>query len=283
MSIKIYQNYLSSNELAELDPGFIPHSLESNPQPHLREIYQFFNFYDSAQYKEADYVGVLSKKFFEKTRIQGSHFIEFIKNNPGYDVYFINPFPQNAYYSYNIWHQGEFFHPGIIDATQSILDLSGTPIKLDTLGRQDKKSLLYCNYWVGNANFWEKYIPFLKTLYNCIEKLPDSQKEIYYSNGRYINLVENEIKKCPLFPFIFERLFSTFLLAQHDIKYLAYTHSTEEIKNACLNDMEWRVYNAFHQVIDTWDSTPSDKKIVFDAFDGLLNLTWGSIGQYLKD
>ncbi len=31
--------------------------------------------------------------------------------NPGYDVYFINPFPHLAYLSYNVWEQGEVLAP----------------------------------------------------------------------------------------------------------------------------------------------------------------------------
>jgi DNA-binding response OmpR family regulator len=40
---------------------------------------------------------------------------------PGYDVYFINPHPQLAYFYYNCWEQGEYWHEGLKKLSAKIL------------------------------------------------------------------------------------------------------------------------------------------------------------------
>ena len=149
--ITIYQNYITEEDRQMLDPSFVPFDWRHNPTPELYEIAIFFDFFKSGRYKETDYVGVVSKKFFDKTKISGAKFIEFIRNNPGKDVYFINPFPQHAYFSFNVWQIGEIYHKGISSATQHLFNRANIPVKIDQLGRNNHNTLLYCNYWVGNT------------------------------------------------------------------------------------------------------------------------------------
>jgi hypothetical protein len=248
MTIHIYQSYLHDSDLSELDPAFIPNDWRHNPFPEYREIGIFFDFFNSGKYKSADYVGVLSKKYFSKTKIPGRKFLEFIQQNPGYDVYFINPFPQNKYFSFNVWQHGEMCHKGLAEATQQLMDYAGVNIHLKDLGRNDQNTLLYCNYWVGNAYFWEQYISFLHKLFLCITKeMPPVERQHYFEQTRHYG------STCWLFPFIFERLFSTYLLTHVGIKYLAYKHTPEEIHQACINEYERELYICCGREVDEAD------------------------------
>jgi len=266
-TIQIYQSVITNEDYKELDPDFIVNDWRNNPTPELREIAIFFDIFDSARYRSADYVGVVSKKFNKKTKIKGKEFIEFINTNPGYDVYFINPFPQNIYFSFNVWEHGEICHPGICEATQYLFDQAKVPIKIDQLERHNHDNLLYCNYWVGSAKFWENYIHFLRKLYSCIEnEMPAEKKKIFFDNtvhdGGY----------APFFPFIFERLFSTYLTLYPETKYLGYEHSDSQIEKACLNDAERKIYQSFGKLIDEMDSKNRNSNVLKKTTKGLSNL-----------
>ena len=73
----------------------------------------------------------------EKTGKTGREFIDFIQANPGYDVYFINPFPQNAYYTYNVWVHGDYCHPGLMALAHRLFYLAGIPFNITGMGRND--------------------------------------------------------------------------------------------------------------------------------------------------
>ena len=118
MKIKIYQNYYQADQLSLLEPDFIPHDNTANKNPEYREYWLFLNMYEQGMHLEADFTGLVSQKFCEKTQIRGCDFINFMEQNRGFDAYFINPLPFviNAYAFKNVWYQGEFYHPGLFDS-----------------------------------------------------------------------------------------------------------------------------------------------------------------------
>lgn len=266
--IAIYQNYITESDTNQLDPSFIPNDWMHNPTPELRENAIFFDFFDTKRYQCAEYVGVLSKKFNAKTKLSGEKFIEFIENNPNYDVYFINPFPQNAYFSYNVWQHGEMHHPGIIKATQKLFDFSKININVIDFTRNSRNTLLYSNFWVGSHRFWEMYIPFLKNLYdNISNKMNSKDQAIYFSD------TPHDGTHYYLLPFIFERLFSTYII-YNNVKYLGYSHTKEEILAACINDIEREITIKFGSCVDQLDKMKLDSirsKELLDCITKALN------------
>jgi hypothetical protein len=187
--------------------------------------------HEKGMHHEADYTGLLSWKFNEKTNIAGSEFIEFIKKNPGHDVYFINPLPFliNAYAFRNVWYQGDFYHPGLLDFMQRIMNDLDYGIDLKGL-TNDESTTLFCNYWVGNEIFWDRYMGFTKPIYDYLStRLDESKKE-------FISRIADRIIGTNHIPFIFERLFSTFLSSRRDIRYLNYRYSEENLSRIPLED-----------------------------------------------
>lgn len=219
-TIKIYQNYFRDDQVPLLDPDFVPHDWTHNPHPEYRETIVFLDAYRRGRHLEADYVGIVSWKFGQKTGITGKQFKAFIERNPGYDVYFINPFPYEGY-QFNIWTQGERNHPGLWSLAQDLFDTAGYPVNLLQLGRMDRRTLLYCNYWVGNRAFWDTYIAFVEPLFECIvHRMTATTRERYFARAKYPDVA-------PFFPFIFERMFSTLLLIKPDIRVCFYPHLSE--------------------------------------------------------
>lgn len=74
-----------------------------------------------------------------------------------------------------------------------------------------------------------------------------------------------------MFPFIFERLFSTYLVMTHQLKYLGYKHAEDEIIQACLIKNEVIAYKKFSKPIDKLDEEDDKEKIVRNISNGLLS------------
>ncbi len=239
--------------MGELDPAFVPLDCTRNPAPHLFEVYWQVRFYASGLYKEADYTGLMSWKFRSKSRVSGRKFVDFIEKNPGFDVYFINPYPQLAYRFFNVWGHGEHCHPGIGALAQRLLAETQCCCITD-IGRNSHNTLLYCNYWVGNAKFWKMYMTFIRPLLERSTTIqPNGPKNPYFG------LTMHNRRPAPFFPFIFERFFSTFLLQIDGIRACPYVYSPEEILGRAENQEERLILEGCMPAIDDLDRSPSDK------------------------
>lgn len=219
--IKIYQIYFSPDQLGSIDRLFIPYDNSASPRPDEHEFYVFRKEYLEGKI-QAELQGYFSWKFQEKTGLKGSDFINFCLQNPGHDVYFINPFPNEICHG-NIWRQAEMWTPGITKLTQELLDRCGYAINLATMPRK-LTTTAYCNYWVGTAKFWEQYMYFCLPLYDFLHvNQNDTLVKALLSTA-------DSGRKVSYFAFIFERLFSTLLAFTPGISYAAYTYSRDELR-----------------------------------------------------
>lgn len=212
-NISIYQIYYQPKHRWLLDPAFIPYDNAAALAPFCYEFDVFKRFYETGLHLQQDMLGALSWKFKEKTGLQGSVFVDFIQKNPRYDVYFVNPYLKLCRFP-NVWIQGEKCHPRFIEFTQEILNQVGYNIDLQKV-RNTVETTAFCNYWVGNAVFWQKYMTFTLPVYQYI--LYDSPPDL-----RQVILYQRACKKirAPYLPFIFERLFSLLLAVDPSIKSL---------------------------------------------------------------
>jgi hypothetical protein len=109
-SIKISQIYYAQDHLAHLDEAFIPYDNSTPNRDGEFEIGVLQDNFLEKNHLDADFTGFVSWKFREKTGLPGNFFIDFIQQNSGYDVYFINPFPTEIRFK-NVWFQGDAYHP----------------------------------------------------------------------------------------------------------------------------------------------------------------------------
>ena len=145
MKIEVNQIYYKEEQKVELLHKFRPYNNIDVPPPHNFEYSVIISYYLSGKIS-ADLTGFVSWKFNQKTYIDDDTFLNFIRKNPGKDVYFINPFPDQVRFK-NVWIQGEKFHPELINLTSDILRKSG--YKIDLRSFENKfDTLCYCNYWV---------------------------------------------------------------------------------------------------------------------------------------
>ncbi len=246
--IVIFQNFYENGQERKLDPAFVPRDGRRNTNTHYREVALFARMYHSGLYRSANLTGIISPKFGEKTRLTGTKFVDFIRANPGFDVYFVNPFPCNAYYSFNVWEHGELCHEGLIMLASDLFERAGINIDPASMGRNSHTTLLYSNYWVGNERFWHGFMNLNLKLLDTVEKLPTLIKRRYFARD------PNYPDPVPLLPFIFERLFSTYLLMEPSIRSLHYPHSRDQIVQSAMgNTIEPPIVQGFIDLIDEID------------------------------
>jgi hypothetical protein len=228
--VRIFQIYYQEQQKKFLDKDFIPYDNSVASEPDFYEFGVFLQEYQNSKLDADEYLGFVSWKFSSKTKISGESFKKFIFKNPNHDVYFINPFPLDIICFKNIWYQGDYHHKGILEFTNRLLKNAGYNIDLSKIITSQHNGG-FCNYWVGNKIFWDKYISFCKPLYHYIKyKSSEAEKIFLFSNA-------DEKIKAHYIPFIFERLFSTLLFIDPDIKYISWTNSNEVLKNT-LGDLK---------------------------------------------
>jgi hypothetical protein len=224
MKVSINQIYYLEEQRPKLEFAFTPFLNSSNTGKKWFEYFVFLDQYQNRKDWANQLTGFISWKYGMKTGISGDKFARFIEDNPGKDVYFINPFYIESLMYKSQWEGAAYHHPGIIELTEFIFTEIGYDKEL--IHRvQDLNVQLYANYWVGSEMFWEKYIAFTKPIYEFIENCKDTEFQ-----KKIMNRADNEIE-APYIPFIMERLFTLILLADRSISFASYPYSEEENKN----------------------------------------------------
>lgn len=204
MKIALLQN--NYNKGTPLIEGLAEY-LHENTQPELREFPAQFNLFQQGEHKKHCYLGLLSPKFEAKTGLNGVQVKEFIKNNPGYDCYFINPFNSEVFLNFNVWTQGETCHPGLIERATPALQHAAN-VNLSELNKSELTKTCYCNFWIANESFWKKFMSFCKQVSDYMLMKP----EVYLEN------TSHDDYELAFYPFIMERLFPTFLAVHPELK-----------------------------------------------------------------
>lgn len=261
--VAVFQNVYSDQVIDRLDASFLPVDGRRNVRTDSREAGLFLRMFHSGLYRCAPLTGIVSPKFAEKTRLRGSEFIEFVRHNPGYDVYFINPFPQNVYFTYNVWYQGELCHPGLAALAQMLFAWAGYDAQLVAGARDHAGTALYSSYWVGGRAFWEGYVAMLTRLLDGLDAMPPRLRE------RYLSRAPNYPDPVPILTFILERSFSAFLHLAPELRALAYPFARESVLRYAgyCDRFEQEIVSVFGDLVDEIDRrreyTEQDREVLF--------------------
>lgn len=223
-NMKIFQIYYKPEQLAELDPAFEPCDNTDNPRPELREWHVWDREYKKCCKEKLDYWGFVSWKFKDKSNLNGQEVIDFINQNPGYDLYLINPCIVNEAVFVNSWEQGDIHHPDISKIGNIFLEKIGIkdPAVKDVV--LDRNATTFANYIVGSRAFWDKFIKFTKQIFEEADNDPEF-KEMVFGLGRS-NYAHD--KSLPMFTFLIERLIPTFI-DMNKIKAMPFTYSADNL------------------------------------------------------
>jgi hypothetical protein len=205
--IKVYQIYFQPRQEPLLSKEFTPYLNKTSDD--FYESGVFKKEFQKGTHLKSAYTGFVSWKFERKSFVSATDFLALIKEQPGRDVYFLNPFPELTGVFKNVWVQGAKSHSGLLVLAQRVFDEVGIKVSINDI-RNDASNTLYCNYWYGSQKFWTEFMAFCAPFYELLE---DKNSKFYgevrasaqYHGGG------------TLIPFFMERLFSTFLALRPDI------------------------------------------------------------------
>jgi hypothetical protein len=251
--ISIFQPFHDESAKQSIDPLAIPLDWLSNPRPELRETAVYFHLRNIQNQITGQYLGLFSPKYALKSIVPLKNFIAFAKDNPGYDVYFINPFPQIPYQAFNVWDQGEIFHPGLIESARQCFEAAAVLPSTCFDSRHDKKTALFCNFWIGTREFFNFFVDKLAS----IVKFADTDTSFHQS---LFKETIHDLAGAPLFPFIAERLFSSIMAESDSISRLAYEYESIQILDMGLPGMNATEFLELKSQVDGWDRAASWSK-----------------------
>lgn len=255
---KIFQIYYKPELAEHLDPAFTPLDNTANLRPELREWHVWDKHHESVLAEDLDHWGFVSWKFKEKINLTGQQALNFINDNPGYDVYLFNPCIVNEAVFANGWEQGDLHHPNISDIGNEFLKKLGyTDVNVSSM-LLDRNTTVFATYVVGNRNFWTKFMDFSRKIFTEADKDPVFHQRVFgtgLSNYAYD-------KSAPNFAFLIERLVPTFIELE-EIKAIGFKHTEETLPEKyqpfvndimALSDLKIAInqYNS-DELYDIWD------------------------------
>lgn len=206
MSAKIFihQIFYDGASKKALDPGFIPLDNTQNLKPDWYEFWPMRNFLLQKTLDKDAWYGFLSPKFQEKTGLN-SQYIHTLLNDfdLNADVALFSPGWDQLAYFQNPFEQGEVWHPGISELSQSIFNKIGVSINLDSLVTHSMTSV-FSNYIVAKPNFWNEWLFIANKLYDALETGKPPESSLLTTYGSPAN-------QAPMKTFIQERLASVVL------------------------------------------------------------------------
>jgi len=215
MNYKIFQICFEPRQLNLVQSPLTPFDNTKNEHPELREYHSFTKAMNDEVTKDLDAWGFLGPRWEAKLKYSSEEIKVSIDNNSDNDVWIFNHARAVNALTYNVWEQGEFFHKGLRKVASETLIAAG--YNDDVIKAfMTEKNTCYCSYFVARKNFWEDYIDFLSKIISAIDNLSENTKKIYNDSANYSR--DNTLN---MFPFLIERLFSTFLIIK-DGKYKIY-------------------------------------------------------------
>jgi hypothetical protein len=224
LNTKIFQIYFKPELKLECDPLFTPLDNTANPRPELREWDVWDREHENILNENLDLWGYVSWKFKEKTGLTGAQVMSWLADNPGYDVYLLNPCIVNEALFANSWEQGDMHHPNISAIGNTFLTKIGykdIDVKSMLL---DRNTTVFANYVVGSRVFWSGFMEFSRRLFTEAELDPEFKQQVF---GAGLSNYAHD-QTLPNFTFLIERLLPTYIELEN-INALGYKYTPETV------------------------------------------------------
>lgn len=222
-NIKIYQIYFDKKQ--RLDTYFSPvfNPLRSDDRAKYLETDIIAGLIEQGKHKEADYFGVVSYKFKDKTGLRGND-IDFYINKNEADIYSFFGHTKAQYQEWkhvNLWERDKVWHPLLYDIGVKLFDKLGHDIR--TL----EMPVIYYNYWIARSEIVEEF--YNEILKPSIEIMETELAEMCMQDSMYPYAKRVDLERVkqmfgvPYFtyhPFVCERLFPAFVALKNKYKLL---------------------------------------------------------------
>jgi hypothetical protein len=206
-NVGLWQIYFKPEQAGILDPLFTPLDNISHHDEAL-EFAVFLRLQASGQTQPFGRWGALSWKFTQKTGMTGQGLLEAVHQAPDVDVFYMNPYPYNEALHVSPWWQGEVAHPDFLRVSVAFLTAAGLDSRIcHRLTPGSEFSM--CNYFVGTARFWERYLGFVERALALAEQhMPeDLRRKMHTADADWRGMHHQST----YVPFVVERLFGVFL------------------------------------------------------------------------
>lgn len=268
MNIRLLQNCVFSSQLVSVQPGFEAFDFRSNPRPELREFQIFEHLFVNEMYNTAEVFGAVSSRFHAKTLLRGPELKRWIESTPGYEVYYVNPWPQWSYANFNSHVRASIIHGGneFLLNSQKVLDLARVPLDFLSPGRQHNKNYGMSSYWFGTPKFWRK---FMQELVFPVTRLTASELGSALHDFLYRSLAYHgkSIHRAGALPFLLERATNLYLQAQFADEVAYYPRSRAQILASCLFPFERDLIELAGDQVDAWDEAGVYDRDAMDYFE----------------
>lgn len=225
MNFKIYQAYYKEELKSHLCPEFEPLDNTANLESDYREYPLFLKTYDLAQKQNLSHWGYISWKFkIKMPGIEAKDIIDHIEANPGYDIYFFNPYPNLVANCWNVWEHGQHHQPNMEKIMLELFPILGIPAR-EYYQPMHPDIMYFALYCVGNHKFWNGFLELATKYYKAI---PNFSPKLAAWHAEGAGEGYPTFPDLWYFPFIHERLLSTYLRLQtYDLKVCPYHHQKE--------------------------------------------------------
>lgn len=163
--VEVFQICYSPETLQSVPAGFsILNNLE-NPRPDWREFWPIRQYLLSHVLEDDVFYGFFSPRFSYKTQLT----MEIIQNHvhaygQENDVLIFSPFWDLSAFFANPFLQGDFFHPGLLQASQAFSDAAGLNLSLADLVMHSENTV-FCNYFIARKKFWLSWLELAEKLH----------------------------------------------------------------------------------------------------------------------
>jgi hypothetical protein len=168
-SAAIYQIFYSDETRAALDPGFLQLDNSANVRPDWREYHPIRAFLLNVPLDEQRFYGFLSPKFGQKGCVDSAGVHAFCEAHPDVDAVLFSPFIDLQAFFLNSFLQGEYFHPGLVEASTAFFSSIGYDVDLQSAVMDYRRSV-FCNYFAAKPRFWRAWLDINERLYQAAEQ-----------------------------------------------------------------------------------------------------------------
>lgn len=172
MNLKIWQNYHLPEQKNTLDPGFIPNNT-IGPYTQYFENTNIIDIYHNckSEWKDADYVGLLSPRFYDKTLLTSQHIVEFLSEQDSLKpVYLLTP---KGYMKSGSPVSSGGFGP-VRELAQLIDKNKLLPFELYQYDHSD--CINFCNFWIAKPEVFDDYVSnYLIPIVDFLDRSPEAR------------------------------------------------------------------------------------------------------------
>jgi hypothetical protein len=165
----VYQIFYNEESREALDPGFIPLDNTKNERPDWYEFWVIRTFLKEHPLREDAWYGFLSPKFVQKTGVRSASLLQALEMVQANADIVLAPYSwdQLAYFQ-NPFEQGEFWHPGLLSASQQLFDEIGCKVDLSQLVSHSE-SAAFSNFLVARSSYWIEWLELADRFFELVE------------------------------------------------------------------------------------------------------------------